>query len=625
MATLTENIFKTLKRLFSNDIVVRRVGDKKFKVIDTYNTQAIGMLATNYLNRNYNILRYNTTNYGYNQNLSILSQRLMIFREYELMDQDPIIASALDLYAEEATVKNEFGDILTVKSDDREIKEVLDNLFYDILNIDFNLLHWTRNLVKYGDMFMKLDLAEKIGIVGVIPISPYVIERYEGLNPENPYEVKYKIDGPIFQGMYENYEIAHFRMLSDSNFLPYGKSMIEAARRIWKQLTLMEDAMLIHRIMRAPQKRVFNIDVGNIAPNEVPAYIEKIANQTKKVPYIDENTGDYNLKYNIQNITEDFFIPNRGGESSTKIDTLQGLEYNAIEDVEYLRNKMMSALRIPKAFLGYEEAIGAKATLSQEDIRFARTIERIQKIIAAELENLARIHLFMQGYKDEDLMNFELYLSSPSTIYEQEKLQIMQSKLDVAQKAKEQNILGSDFIYKEIFKLSDDEKDKNKNTIIEDAKFDYRIEQIKTQGNDPAKTGQHVSNSGTVRGVDEPDRIDVIGNEVTNNQDNSSQQNKMGRPTENNSTYGTDEHILGRDPVGRISMNKSIGLSKSDKSSGLNFKGKSPFALETKNKLYNISKKYIIKDKKVSNILKENKLDNLLNGSIKKILDNDDK
>lgn len=624
MATLTENVFNTLKRLFSNDIVVRRVGNKKFKVIDTYNTQAVGMLATNYLGRNYSVLRYNTTNYGYNQSLSILSQRLMLFREYELMDQDPIIASALDLYAEESTVKNEFGDILTVKSDDREIKEVLDNLFYDILNIDFNLLHWTRNLVKYGDMFMKLDLAEKIGIVGVIPISPYVVERHEGLNPHNPSEVKYKIDGPILQGMYENYEIAHFRMLSDSNFLPYGKSMIEAARRIWKQLTLMEDAMLIHRIMRAPQKRVFNIDVGNIPPNEVPSYMEKIANQTKKVPYVDENTGDYNLKYNMQNITEDFFIPNRGGESSTKIDTLSGLEYNAIEDVEYLRNKMMSALRIPKAFLGYEEAIGAKATLSQEDIRFARTVERIQKIIAAELENLARIHLFMQGYSVDDMSNFELHLSSPSTIYEQEKLQIMQSRLDVAAKAKEQNLLGSDFIYAEIFRLSEDEKQQAQKRVIEDAKLDYRIDQIKTQGNDPAKTGQHADDSGTVRGVDDPDRVDVAGDDISNNRGMQNQQNTPGRPEENKSTYGTDEHALGRDPVGRTTMKKSVGLSPADKGGAPSFKGKSPFALETKNKLYNITKKFVIKDKKTSSILKENKSEDLLNGSIKKLLDSDD-
>ena len=176
MAKLTENIFGTLKRVFSNDVVIRRIGPKKFKVIDTYNTQAMGMLSTNYLSQRYsNLFTYNS--YGFNQTVSIQAQRLLLFREYEMMDQDPILASALDLYAEEATIKNEYGDILTIKSDDQEIKSILENLFYDILNIDFNLLHWTRNLVKYGDMFLKLDLAEKIGIVRVMPVSPYFIER----------------------------------------------------------------------------------------------------------------------------------------------------------------------------------------------------------------------------------------------------------------------------------------------------------------------------------------------------------------------------------------------------------------------------------------------------------------
>lgn len=614
MATLTENIFKELKKLFSNDVVVRRIGSGKFKVIDAYNTQAMGSLATNYLGKQYNVLRYNTTNYGYNQSLSILSQRLMLFREYELMDQDPIIASALDLYAEESTIKNEFGDILTIKTDDKDIKENLDNLFYDILNVDFNLLHWTRNLVKYGDMFMKLDIAEKIGVIGVIPISPYVVERHEGLNPNDSSEVKYKIEGPILSGMYENYEVAHFRLLSDSNFLPYGKSMIEGARRIWKQLTLMEDAMLIHRIMRAPQKRVFNIDVGNLNPNEIPQYMEFISNQIKKVPYMDE-TGNYNLKYNMQNITEDFFIPNRGGDSKTNVDTLSSLEYNAIEDVEYLRNKMMAALRIPKAFLGYEEAIGAKATLSQEDIRFARTIERIQKILASELENIARLHLFVQGYDYDDLANFEIVLSSPSVIYEQEKLELMKSRLDVAQTAKDQNLLGTDHIYKEVFKFSEDDKNKSKAQVVEDAKFDYRIDQIKTQGNDPAKTGQHADESGTVRGVDDPDRVDVAGDEIANDQGG---ENEVGRPEENNSKYGTDEHYLGRNPTGQNDL-KNTSLSKSDKSTNPKFKGNSAFAVENKNKLKKLSDKFNIIKNKRKNILNED----VLNDSVKNLLDSD--
>ena len=157
-------------------------------------------------------------------------------------------------------------------------------------------------------------------------------------------------------------------MLSDSNYLPYGKSMIEQARQIWKQVTLMEDAMLIHRIMRAPEKRIFKIDIGNIPPAEVDNYMQRIINKMKKAPVIDEATGEYNLKYNMQNLTEDFYLPVRGGDSGTQLENLPGLEFNAIDDIEYLKNKLLAALRVPKAYLGYEEEVGSKNIA--EDVRF---------------------------------------------------------------------------------------------------------------------------------------------------------------------------------------------------------------------------------------------------------------
>lgn len=579
---ITENVFKQLKRMFSRDVVVRRVGPKKLKVVDTFSSQAMGSLSTNYLGAQYRNL-YSSLNYGYNQSLSIQSQRLMLFREYELMDQDPIINSALDLYSEEATVKDEYGKILAIKSDDKEIAGILDNLFYDILNIDFNLIHWTRNLVKYGDMMMKLDLAEKLGIVNAMPLSPYGVTRIEGENPDNPYDTQFRVDGPILQGTYENYEIAHFRLLTDSNFLPYGKSMIEGARRIWKQLTLMEDAMLIHRIMRAPMKRVFKIDVGNLNPNEVEPYMEKIINTMKKVPYVDEQ-GNYNLKYNMQNITEDFYLPTRGGDDSTAIDVLSGLEYNAIDDVEYLRNKLMAALRIPKAYLGYEEQLGAKATLSQEDIRFARTVERIQKTLLAEFRNLAMVHLFIQGYKDSDLVNFTLEMASPSTVYEQEKIQIWKQKAELVDTMKQQKFMPMEWMYKNIWGLGDDQIKKYKQQVIEDAKFEYRMIQIQAQGNDPADTGQHVDDDGTVRGWNDPDQIDISGKDLGGNKNQSSQtgQKDMGRPPENKTTYKTDQHPMGRDPLGQKDVEKSNKLSKSKKS----------FSTETMVNFKKIAKKY---------------------------------
>ena len=301
----------------------------------------------------------------------------------------------------------------------RKLQKILHNLFYDILNIEFNLWSWIRNLVKYGDFFLKLEILDKYGIVNVRPLSAYEVDRLEDHDPGDPRLVQFEVEDPMNHNtkpeLLENYEIAHFRLMSDSNFLPYGKSMLEGARKVWKQLTLMEDAMLIHRIMRAPERRIFKIDVGNIPPAEVDNHIEQIINKMKKVPYIDETTGDYNLKFNMQNMIEDYFLPVRGGESGTNIEALPGLSNDGqIEDIDYLKHKLFSALKIPKAFLGYDEGVEGKATLAAEDVRFARTIERLQKIFVSELTKIAIVHLYTQGYTDADLVNFELSLTNPS-------------------------------------------------------------------------------------------------------------------------------------------------------------------------------------------------------------------
>jgi hypothetical protein len=266
--------------------------------------------------------------------MSYQQVRADLFRDYDSMDNDPILSSALNVYADESTPKNEHGDVLRINCSNENVKGILHNLFYDILNVEFNLWPWSRNLVKYGDFFLQLEIAPELGIINIIPISVYEVSRVEGFDMENPQRVKF-VYSPYtnpYGGTqasnkreYENYEIAHFRLYSDSNFLPYGKSMLEGARRVWKQLTLMEDAMLIHRIMRAPEKRIFKIDVGNIPPNEVDNYMQKIINSSKKTPFVDAATGDYNLKYNMQNLIEDYYMPVRGNDNGTSIDTLKGL------------------------------------------------------------------------------------------------------------------------------------------------------------------------------------------------------------------------------------------------------------------------------------------------------------
>jgi uncharacterized membrane protein YgcG len=480
-----KDLFTRLKKMFSTDVIVRNVGGKKIKIVDTDEIQ----YATdrNSLRDRFNRLRSSTYNL-HNRDLSMAYQasRLELFRDYDVMDMDPIIASALDIYSDECLVPSEFGNVLTIRSKNENIKRILNNLFYDILNVEFNMWSWTRNMCKYGDFFLRMEISPEYGVYLVHPISPYEITRIEGSDPKNLNYVKYQHDGMGGGMEYENFEIAHFRLLSDSNFLPYGKSMIEPARRVWKQLSLMEDAMLIHRIMRAPEKRIFSIDVGNLPPSDIDGAMQKIISQVKKVPYIDEKTGDYNLRFNLNNMVEDFYLPVRGGDSGTKIDTLPGMDFTGIDDLEYIRNKMMAALKIPKAFLGYEEGISGKATLAAEDVRFARTISRIQRIIISELTKIAIVHLYVQGYQDASLVDFELELSNPSTIFEQEKLEIWQNKINLAADMVESNMFSKKWLYNNVFNMSGDDIEELQKDVISDKKNDWRIQQITDEGSDPA-------------------------------------------------------------------------------------------------------------------------------------------
>lgn len=482
------SLFARLKKLFSTDVIVRNIGGKQLKVVDT--DEAMYATDRNTLRDRFNRIRTSAFNqYSRDFSLSYQSARIELFRDYDTMDMDPIIASALDIYSDECITKNELGNILTVHSENGNIKQILENLFYDILNIEFNMWSWTRNLVKYGDFYLKLHISPEYGVYMVEPISAYNITRVENSDLNNKSYVKFQInlpEGGKIENL-ENYNVAHFRLLSDSNFLPYGKSMIENARRVWKQLSLMEDAMLIHRIMRAPEKRIFKIDVGNLPPQEIDAYIAKLTAQMQKIPYIDEKTGDYNLRFNLQNMNEDFYIPVRGGDSGTNIESLSGMEFTGIDDIQYLRNKMMAALKIPKAFLTYEEDLSGKATLAQEDVRFAKTILRIQRILVSELTKIAIVHLYSQGYKDAALVNFNLELTNPSVIFEKEKITMWGDKVSVAKDMMDQKLFSKKWIYDNIFHMSEDDANAVLTDVVDDSKQIYRYKQIEEEGVDPAK------------------------------------------------------------------------------------------------------------------------------------------
>ena len=550
-----KTLFGRLRRLFSTNVIVRNVGGKKLKIADTDMLQhgVRSHLVDRYSKLHSGLDLIGT---GYSTVHQIMAARLGLFKDYESMDADSIISSALDIYSDESTMKSEYGNVLEISTDNDNIYQILHNLFYDILNIEFNLWPWVRNMCKYGDFFLHLDINDKYGITNVIPLSPYEVIRAEGEDPENPYYTKFYLETmeqthPYLHNTqskhgkveFENFQIAHFRLLSDSNLVPYGKSMLEGARKVWKQTTLMEDAMLIHRVMRAPEKRVFKIDIGNIPPNEVDNYMQRIINKMKKTPFIDESTGDYNLKFNIQNLTEDFFLPVRGGDSGTQIDNLPGMTYETTDDIEYLKNRLLAALRIPKAFLGYEESLGSKATLAAEDVRFARTIERIQRITISELTKIAIVHLYAQGYQDADLVDFELDLTNPSTIYETEKVELWNSKTQLASSMLQDGIVSTEWIYKNVFNFTDDKIKEMDNQIVFDYKQKFRRSQIESEGNDPAKSGE-------AQGTPSDNQAGRTGHEL-DDQGGSPPGGfeGAGRPKEGGK-YGKDSGARGRDPLG---------------------------------------------------------------------------
>lgn len=942
------SLFGRLKRLFSTDVIIRNVGGDQLRIIDTEKIQSLGVLHTNSLVDRFTKL-YSTTGTGVfnlNNTLNYQSLRIQLYTDYEAMDTDSIIATTLDILADECTLKDEAGELLHIRSSDETIQKILYNLFYDVLNVEFNLWMWIRNMCKYGDFYLKLDITEKFGIYNVIPFSGYNIIREEGLDPKNPSYIRYRYDpsglaggtsgyastlmANISQGQeitFENYEMAHFRLIADANFLPYGRclasnsriytensvkeikdikkgdkvwtynieqnkyelanvlntlnsgiktlykvktlnneiqgsnnhpiliwdfeqnkpdykqikdlkigdylctykkidfplnnpklnknitvdetkrnqflldrksletfpevvnsefsrfwgfmlgdgwetkqtnaigfaqgikdninkyyrnlllkysgkeklhyitntientdinagvyvcsslfhelmtingyigksyskrlpewiykcneetqlslvkglmdadgyifedkwgcksynitlnnkellydiktlldrlkiktgtirprkwtgkcnikgveynckqaydftfyldgnrkkqykkfdkinseyeveinkikyiteelpeetydiqvdknsnfiadgiivhnSYIEPARKIWKQVCLCEDAMLIHRLVRAPEKRIFYINVGGIPPAEVDGYMEKIITKMKKVPYMDPQTGQYNLKFNIQNMMEDFYIPMRGNDTTTKLDTAKALEYNGIDDVNYLRDRMFAALKVPKAFFGYEGDLQGKSTLAAEDIRFARTVERIQRIIISELTKIALIHLYVQGYEGETLTNFELSLTTPSIIYDQERVALMKEKIELAGQMLEKNLFPSDFIYDRLFHLSEDQYDEMRDLIVEDKKRLFRLTQIENEGNDPQESGESYGTPHDLATLYGVGRYESNSKEVPKGYDEKA---PLGRPQEKTSIYNTQIDPLGKDRMGRAGM-----------------------------------------------------------------------
>jgi hypothetical protein len=472
-------LFKRLTRLLSGPIVNYRTQvarQERRNDLDKYRYRFRSMSGQEFkrsdsnMSQNFNMF---TTAAFRNQN------RAERYIDFEQMEYMPEIASALDIYADEMTTSNEYDRLLNIDCLNHEIKTILESLFYDALNIEFNCFGWARSMCKYGDFFLYLDIDEKLGITSVIGMPNMEVERLEGQDPTNPNYVQYQWNGA---GMtFENWQVAHFRILGNDRYSPYGTSVLDPARRIWRQLVLLEDAMIAYRVVRAPERRIFKIDVGNIPPQDIPQYMEKVKTEMKRNQLVDPNTGRVDLRYNPLSLEEDYFIPMRGGVGS-EITSLQGASsLNDIDDVKYLRDKLFSAIKIPQAYLtDLSEGGEDKTTLAQKDIRFARTIHRLQRSILAELEKMAIVHLYTLGYRGEDLLSFKISLNNPSRLAELQQLEYLRTKFDTANAVPE-GTYSKRWVAANILGLSDSEFLRNQRETFYDRKYQQALEGLAEQ------------------------------------------------------------------------------------------------------------------------------------------------
>jgi hypothetical protein len=464
-------LYVALTRLFSGPLsTYREQSQIRYKRRDLDRFKFTSASGQSFKKKSYNPFEAIQTNIMANQS------RAERYSDFDQMEFMPEIASALDIYADEMTTSNQFRNLITIECKNDEIKQILNTLFYKTLNVESNLFSWARTMCKFGDFFLYLDIDEQMGVKNVLGLPSPEVERLEGEDETNPGYVQFQWNSAGIT--FENWQIAHFRVLGQDKYSPYGTSILESVRRIWRQLQLLEDAMMAYRIVRAPDRRVFYIDVGNVSPQEVETYMQKVITGMKRNQIVDPNTGRVDLRYNPMSIDEDYYIPVRG-QNLTKIDTLQGGSFTGdIDDVKYLRDKLFSGLKIPQAYLARGEGQAEdKTMLAQKDMRFARTIQRLQRVLVSELEKIAMIHLYTIGFRNDDLLKFRVKLNNPSKLAELQEIEHFKAQLTVAASAKE-NGFSKRWIFEQVFKMPDHEFLRNQRDLFYDASITKSLEAV---------------------------------------------------------------------------------------------------------------------------------------------------
>lgn len=521
MAEEKYTIFQRLQKVLSSGNVQRNYMTNDYGIIspksdviatansqEEYNQKILqakqqALLGKQWIKANYDIT---------NQSLAGLNDVKLMYRDADLMDAFPEIGAAMDIVSEESCYINDSGSMVNITSRSARVKNILEDLFVNRLSIHTVLPMICRSMCKYGNTFMLLNIDGKNGVLGWKQLPVYEMERWENgqnspyatpianlntVDENAPQDTKFVWVGQNDYIPYRNWQVAHFRLLYNSIYLPYGVSFLNSARRHFRMLSMMEDMMLIYRLDRSIERRVFKINVGAIDENDVQAYVQEIANNFKRTPIVDPLTGQIDLRKSFMNVTEDFFIPTRDDNASSPIETLQGAQnLTAMDDIKFVQNKVLTALRVPKSFLNFEESTGDGKNLSLLDVRFTRTVNRIQQALLMELNKIAVIHLYLNGFQDE-LNNFTLTMNNPSSQAEMLELENLAKKITTAKDAVSDPggglpLTSMMWAWKHIFKWSDKEIKQN----LEELRLETAL------AAELQKTMQIIKKTGLFDGVD---------------------------------------------------------------------------------------------------------------------------
>lgn len=447
---------------------------------------AVGGTGTSSLGSGFDLL----SAYGYDaltQYLQLDHGLLERFADYEEMDDYPLIQSALDVYADDTTQEDmQSGRSVWVTAKDRRVQTMLDDLLYRTLGIEDERWEIARTLCKYGNDYEEPLITEE-GLVGLNFLPPPTVRRIEGPRGELfgfiqdfRGKIGYTLQefdmllqqrgqkpqlpmGPSGMSHFdpatdmewvaalEDWEVLHFRLRGKQRRSVYGHSVLEAARFIYRRLMLLEDAAMIFRLQRAPEKLAFYVNVGDLPSAEAMAHLRRVRNEHRKKKFVNPTTGRMDTKMDAFSQDEDYWIPSRDGTDSTRIETVTSPAWQHMEDINYFRDQLFAAMKIPKTYLGGDDGV-VNSVLSSQDVRFARTILRVQREIKNGLYKACRLHLAAVGIHPDDV-DFEIHMTVPSSIFELAQLEARNARADLAGRMKE--FVSMPWLLKEVFGLSD--------------------------------------------------------------------------------------------------------------------------------------------------------------------------